>query len=101
MDEDTKAIYTIVMKGEKARMDALEHGLELERQGKHAEALPFFQEAVQNEPQSYSALTHLGEALNLQEKYTDALSAVDHALQINSQYAPAWSIRAQILYSRN
>ncbi len=40
-------------------MDAFEQARALQQQGKHQEALPLFQQAVSEHPQSYVARTNL------------------------------------------
>ena len=50
--------------------------------GRHAEAIPFLQEAARLLPQDFMAISHLVAALSVVGKYTDALDAARRALQM-------------------
>jgi tetratricopeptide (TPR) repeat protein len=82
-------------------MDDLEHGLELKRQGKYKEALTSLQAAVQKDPESCAAWTHLGDVQYRLTRYPEALSAIYQALQIDPQHALAWGVRARVLFHLN
>lgn len=71
-------------------MAAFDNGLKLEQQGKYAEALAAFQEAVREQPDSSLAWTHLGAMLQATGDMPGSLGAFDRALQIDPQNAFAW-----------
>ena len=79
------------------QVDALERGIELERQGKYEEALPLLREAVRKDNQSYLAWTYLASTLDGLQKHNEAVTAADHALQLNPKFALAWSAKGAAL----
>lgn len=82
-------------------MDTLTQGIELQQQGKYAEALPLFQQTVEEHPESYIGWTNLSETLLETGQYQGALKAAEKALKIHSQYAPAWVMKARALNGLN
>jgi protein O-GlcNAc transferase len=82
-------------------MDTLTQGTELQKVGKQAEAIPYFQQAIREQPDSYIAWTNLSEAQLETEHFAEALQAADQALARNLQYAPAWIMKACALNNLN
>lgn len=66
-------------------MNAITQGLELHKQGKDREALPFFKQAIQEDPQSDIAWTYLGLTLLRLKDHpeSEAFDAFEQALSIN------------------
>lgn len=69
--------------------DLLTRGRGLIAQGKYAEALPFFQCAIQ-ETDAFDAWTGLGRTFNALGRPGDGLIACTCAAALNPEYAPAW-----------
>ena len=75
--------------------DAFMRGIDLEAQGKHAEALDAFQQATQANPNSGVAWTHLGAMLQSAGRTEESLAAFDQALKIDPRNAYAWEGKAR------
>jgi tetratricopeptide (TPR) repeat protein len=65
-------------------------GDELVDQGKYAEAIPYYDQALALEPRNAVALCGKGVALNALGNYSEALTVLDQAIAISPGYAKAW-----------
>jgi Flp pilus assembly protein TadD len=65
-------------------------GDELVDQGKFAEAITFYDQAIALEPRNAVALCGKGVALNALGNYSEALTVLDQAIAISPAYAKAW-----------
>jgi tetratricopeptide (TPR) repeat protein len=77
--------------------DLLIQGRALQAQKKHVEALPFFQQATQLDPSSFSAWTNLGHTLTELGRYTEALPASERAIALDPNHAIAWNNTGVVL----
>jgi tetratricopeptide (TPR) repeat protein len=73
-------------------------GLILLRQRKHEEALIWFDNAIDINPNSVSASYHKGELFFLREEYDDALKCYNKALEVKPRFAEAYNAKA-IMYA--
>jgi len=65
-------------------------GDELVDQGKYAEAIVYYDQALALEPRNAVALCGKGVALNALGNYSEALTVLDQAIAISPSYAKAW-----------
>lgn len=77
--------------------DLIERGKALEEQKKYAEALPFFQRATQQAPDSFDAWFRVGYTLLALRRHTEALMAYDRALALSPKSAGVWYNRGLAL----
>src|SRR5574337_373912 len=84
--------------GRAVAMSAFARAVALQRQGRHAEALPFFWQAVQGDPRAYDPWANLCAALLKTGDYNMASRAATVALSIQPGFAPAWVLKAQTLW---
>jgi tetratricopeptide (TPR) repeat protein len=74
-------------------------GKALQAQGDHGEAVPFFECAMQRDPQSWVAWHSLGYSLIMLTRYADALPATERAITINPSSASSWTNKGTALYN--
>jgi tetratricopeptide (TPR) repeat protein len=77
--------------------DLLTQGLALLAQDRRAEALPFFQQAAQLDPNSFDAWFNLGATLNSLSRYVEALVAHERATSLDPSISLVWSNRGGAL----
>ncbi|HEY1391421.1 MAG TPA: toll/interleukin-1 receptor domain-containing protein [Ktedonobacterales bacterium] len=72
--------------------DLLARGKALQAQGKHAEALPFFERATELAPQSFDAWVNVGSSRHLVNRpQQEQLDAFERATSLNPSNAIAWN----------
>jgi len=79
--------------------DWVAEGIELGQEGKYAEAIKAYDEALKINPQDAKAWNKKGKTLSDLGRNDDAIKALDEALKINLQYAEAWYNKGTALYN--
>jgi len=85
---------------EKAAQDYLQSGLILAGEGRDAEAVKSFRQAVATKPGWAEAHSLLGSALAREGKYAEAEAELRKAVQLKPDYAEGWYFLGQFLKER-
>jgi tetratricopeptide (TPR) repeat protein len=87
---DAKQIFERATKASAAYPDTLPNawnnlGLLATREGRTAEAIPYFEEAVRANPDHLIALTNLGNAYRQEKQWDQAKAALSHAIEVGPE----------------
>ncbi|HIK12897.1 MAG TPA: tetratricopeptide repeat protein [Oscillatoriaceae cyanobacterium M33_DOE_052] len=74
-----------------------DQGMALQDNGQHAEALAYFQKAIDGKPDFIPAWVYKGIALEQLGKYEEAISCYEAAIKINPDVADLWYNKGAIL----
>ena len=98
-DEATKSLdIAIKLDPKLSSLSWYYQGLNNLAEGKYEESIPYFDNAVETDPNLELAWSDRGIALAMLERYDEALKSFERAIKVNPKYAAAWNNIGHLFY---